>query len=301
MEYLNLKEISELWGISKRRIRTLCSEGRVQGAIKQGRNWVIPRGTFKPIDGRHYRNLLIENSYKSLLLQIDSKCEAIKKIRKLTQGESEKLREDFLIEYTYNSNAIEGSTLTLQETALVLEGVTIDQKPLKEHLEAIGHKEAYLYVENVVKDNTPISEKIIKEIHSLVLSSRHEDRGVFRKIQVKIMGTNFETSNPLNIGNDIDNLLKTYKGMRTHHIIEKVAYFHREFERIHPFIDGNGRTGRLLLNMELMKNHYPAINIKYTDRRKYYESFDRLDKMTELIANYVDGELTKIIGAIKAA
>ncbi len=299
MDYLNLKEVSELWGISERRIRKLCSENRISGAMKQGKSWVIPKGTIKPVDNRHYKNLFINTEYKDILLKIDSKRDTLNKMRPLTQGEHEKLKNDFLVEYTYNSNAIEGSTLTLKETALVLEGITIDQKPLKEHLEAIGHKEAYLYVENLVKDNIPISERIIREIHTLVLVDRPEDKGVFRKIRVKILGTDFKTSDPMNIRNDIQNLLMTYKSMKLNHIIEKIAYFHRTFERIHPFIDGNGRTGRLLLNMELMKNHYPAINIKYTDRRKYYESFESINKMVKLIGHYIDEELNRLLGITK--
>jgi len=109
--------------------------------------------------------------------------------RPLTEGELLRLRDEFLVNFTYNSNAIEGNTLTLQETALILnEGITIDKKPLKDHLEAVGHKEAYLYVEELVKQKVPISEKVIKDIHSLVLMDRRQDRGVYRRVPVTIMG-----------------------------------------------------------------------------------------------------------------
>lgn len=94
----------------------------------------------------------------------------------LTQGELLRLRDEFLVSFTYHSNAIEGNTLTLQETALILnEGVTIDKKSLKDHLEAVGHKEAYLYVEELVKQKIPLTEKVIKDIHSLVLMHRRQD------------------------------------------------------------------------------------------------------------------------------
>lgn len=299
MEYISLKKVADCWGISERRVRMLCANGKIEGAVKQGKMWLIPIDTIKPADGRIYRHLEINKTYESLLRKIDSKRDALKNLRPLTQSEKEKIQKDFLVEYTYDSNAIEGSTLTLQETALVLEGITIDQKPLSEHLDAIGHKEAYIYIENLVKDNIPISERIIKELNSLVLANRLEDRGIFRRICVKIIGADFETSDPSNIHDNVEKLLNSYKKMRNKHTVEKIAYFHRCFERIHPFIDGNGRSGRLLLNMELLKHGYPAINIKYIDRKKYYAAFESLEKMTELVAGYLDEELTKRISLIR--
>lgn len=98
------------------------------------------------------------------------------------------MREEFLIEYTYYSNAIEGNTLTLQETALVLEGITIDKKPLKDHLKAVGHRDAFLYVQELVQNQVPFSERVIKQIHTLVLMDRPEDRGIYRRIPVRIGG-----------------------------------------------------------------------------------------------------------------
>ena len=106
----------------------------------------------------------------------------------MTEGEVERLNEQFLVEFTYNSNAIEGNTLTLRETDMVLRGLTIDQKPLKDHLEAIAHKEAFQYVQILVSENIPLTEKIIKDIHCLVLSDKKDDRGVYRNVPVRIMG-----------------------------------------------------------------------------------------------------------------
>lgn len=97
-------------------------------------------------------------------------------MRPLTEGELERLNEEFLVEYTYNSNAIEGNTLTMRETYMVLRGLTIDQKSLKEHLEVIGHKEAFDYVRQLVSENIEISESVIKDIHYLVLSDKKDDR-----------------------------------------------------------------------------------------------------------------------------
>ena len=151
------------------------------------------------------------------------------------------------VEYTYNSNAIEGNTLTLRETDMVLRGLTIDRKPLKDHIEAVGHKETFDFVSELVKENTPLSESIIKQIHYLVLADKREDRGVYRKISVRIMGAHNEPVQPYLIQPRMERLLYDY-AESTEHIVTKLARFHIEFESIHPFIDGNGRTGRLLVN-----------------------------------------------------
>ena len=186
----------------------------------------------------------------------------------------QRLREEFLIEYTYNSNAIEGNTLTLQETALVLEGVTIDKKPLKDHLEAVGHRDAFLYIQDLVKNNVPFSESIIKQIHTLVLIDRPDDRGVYRRIPVRIMGAYHVPPDPILVPEQMESLITEFKGNKKLHPIECAALFHLKFEGIHPFVDGNGRTGRLILNLMLMQAGYPPINVKYSDRKRYYEMFD---------------------------
>ena len=179
-----------------------------------------------------------------------------------------------MVEYTYHSNAMEGNTLTLQETALVLEGITIDKKPLKDHLEAIGHKDAFLYVQDLVKKQIPFSESIIKQIHTLVLMDRPEDRGIYRRIPVRIMGAYHVPPDPVLIPEQMENLIAAFTGNTNLHPIGRAAWFHLNFEGIHPFVDGNGRTGRLILNLMLMQSGYPPINVKYSDRKRYYEAFD---------------------------
>ena len=258
--FMTAKQASEKWGISDRRIRVLCSEGKIPGAYQEGRSWKIPMDTKKPADGRY-------KSKESILAQIDRKKVELDGRRPLTAGEVARLNEEFIIEYTYNSNAIEGNTLTLRETDLVLRGLTIDQKPLKDHMEAIGHKEAFDFVSELVKDNIPISERVIKQIHYLVLADKKEDRGVYRRIPVRIMGAQHEPVQPYLIEPKMEQLLQDFIES-TEHIVTKLARFHIEFEGIHPFIDGNGRTGRLLVNLELMKAGYPPIDVKFTDMRE---------------------------------
>ena len=287
--YMTVKEAAEKWGISDRRIRVLCSEGKIAGAFQEGRGWKIPADAEKPADGRY-------KSKENILAQIDRKKQELDTRRPLTEGEVARLNEEFIIEYTYNSNAIEGNTLTLRETDLVLKGLTIDQKPLKDHMEAVGHKEAFEFVTELVKDNTPISEYIIKQIHYLVLADKKDDRGVYRRIPVRIMGAQHEPVQPYLIEPKMEQLLREFNES-TEHIVTKLARFHIEFEGIHPFIDGNGRTGRLLVNLELMKAGYPPIDIKFTDRIAYYNAFDEyhvkhnLSAMEKLFAGYINERL----------
>lgn len=238
----------------------------------------------------------------------DEMLRELNSYRPLTEGELIRLREEFLIDFTYNSNAIEGNTLTLQETALILkEGITIDKKPLKDHLEAVGHKEAWLYVEELVKNKVQISEKVIKEIHSLVLMDRREDKGVYRRVPVRIMGAAHTPPQPYLVPSLMEQLVNKYQEMTSLHIVERISKFHLEFEAIHPFVDGNGRTGRLLLNLELMKEGYPPINIKFRDRRRYYEAFKSYSngndstKMVLLVGEYLLEELRRYTEIIKNA
>ncbi|MCD8088387.1 MAG: Fic family protein [Oscillospiraceae bacterium] len=287
--FMTVKEAAEKWGVSDRRIRALCAEGKIPGAFQEGRGWKIPADARKPADGRY-------KSRESVFAQIERKKAELDRKRSLTEGEAARLNEEFTVEYTYNSNAIEGNTLTLRETDLVLRGLTIDRKPLRDHMEAIGHKEAFDFVSDLVKENAPLSESIIRQIHYLVLADKKEDRGVYRRVPVRIMGAHHEPVQPYLIQPKMEQLLRDY-AESDEYIVTRLARFHIEFEGIHPFIDGNGRTGRLLVNLELMKAGYPPIDIKFADRVAYYDAFDAyhvkhdLSAMENLFAGYISARL----------
>lgn len=287
--FMSVKQAAERWNLSDRRVRVLCSEGRIPGAYQEGRGWNIPIDAVKPADGRF-------KSSESLIEMIECKKKELDTRRPLTQGEVERLGEQFIVEYTYNSNAIEGNTLTLRETDMVLRGLTVDQKPLKDHIEAVGHKEAFEYISELTKSNTPMSESVIKQVHYLVLADKQEDRGVYRRVPVRIMGAKNEPVQPYLIVPKMERLIADFADSGEH-IIPKLARFHLEFESIHPFIDGNGRAGRLLVNFELMKAGYPPIDIKFTDRVAYYKAFDEyhsknsISAMEKLFAGYVNERL----------
>lgn len=295
--FITVKQAAEKWGISDRRVRILCASGKISGAYQEGRGWKIPVDAAKPADGRY-------KSTASLLEMIDQKKKDLDTRRPLTEGEVARLTEDFTVEYTYNSNAIEGNTLTLRETDMVLRGLTIDKKPLKDHMEAVGHKEAFDFVRELVQDNVSMSERVIQQIHYLVLADKKDDRGVYRRVPVRIMGAQHDPVHPYLIQPRMEQLMSSY-AESTEHIVTKLARFHIEFEGIHPFIDGNGRTGRLLVNLELMKAGYPPINIKFTDRMAYYNAFDAyhvngdLSAMEKLFAGYINERLDQYLDMLR--
>ncbi|AHM57211.1 hypothetical protein EAL2_c19300 [Peptoclostridium acidaminophilum DSM 3953] len=187
---------------------------------------------------------------------------------------------------------------------MVLEGITIDKKPLKDHLEAVGHRDAFYYVQQLVSTNEAFSEKVIKDIHSLVLIDMPEDKGVYRRIPVRIMGVFHEPPQPYLVPVQMEQLIAEFENTKLNPI-ESAALFHLKFEGIHPFIDGNGRTGRLILNFTLMQNGYPPINVKFTDRRRYYECFDMYyrdgtaEPMVRMVAEYVEESLEEYLKLLK--
>lgn len=299
-DYMKVSQAAKEWGISPRRVRVMCAEDKIHGVIRNGNLYLIPINTPKPVDGRTLRGAKDNNN--PLFLMIDAKKEELNRRRPLTEGEVKRLSEQFMVDFTYNSNAIEGNTLTLKETALVLQGMTVAQKPLKDHLEVVGHKDAFLFIEDIAKKDIKIDEFVIKQIHSLVLLNSPEDKGVYRRIPVMIMGAFTEPVQPYLIEPKMTQLMiENANRKKTTHDIERIAKFHLEFEGIHPFIDGNGRTGRLLLNLDLIRCGYPPINIKFTDRKRYYEAFDSFYRdddatpMIELVAGCVTERLEEYL------
>ena len=297
MNYIKVSEAAKKWGISARRARLLCAEGKVEGAMQKGKLYFVPENTIKPLDGRRKKN--------NTIFEIDYKKEKLAVQRPFTNGEKERMRDDFIIEFTYDSNAIEGNSLTLKETAMALEGLTIDKKPLNDHLDVVGHRDAFLYVQDISKKNVPLSDSVIKNIHSLVLMNHPEDKGVFRRIPVKIVGSHIDPIEPNLIESKIFELLDLDNSRKdVMHDIERIARFHLEFEAIHPFVDGNGRTGRLIMNLQLMNCGYPPINIKFIDRKRYYRAFDdyyqngNSNKMVDLFAEYMNERLDEYLAVL---
>jgi Fic family protein len=186
------------------------------------------------------------------------------------------LHEDLVLRWTYHSNAIEGNTLTLKETKVALEGTTIGGKTLREHFEAINHREAILFVEGLVKENSPLTEWQIKSVHQLILKNIDDkNAGTYRKTNVIISGANHVPPDASQVESDMSTFISAYENdWGALHPVELAARVHCDFVKVHPFTDGNGRTSRLLMNLELMKAGYPPVILPVEKRLEYYEALD---------------------------
>ena len=186
------------------------------------------------------------------------------------------LHEDLVLRWTYHSNAIEGNTLTLKETKVALEGITIGGKTLREHFEAINHKDAILFMEDLAQKEDKLSEYSIKQIHSLILKNiDDENKGKYRTTNVIISGAEHKPPQSFEVQSQMQEFIKKYNENITKlHPIELASFVHIEFVKIHPFIDGNGRTSRLLMNLELIKAGFPPVVIELEDRLEYYKALD---------------------------
>ena len=221
----------------------------------------------------------MSEAIKKLLKEVDALKEQLSILRPLPEEALRKIQDALDIEYTYESNRIEGNTLTLQETALVVnEGVTISGKSMREHLEAINHTEAISYIKDIAKQDIEISERTIKEIHALILHGiDRENAGRYRTVPVMISGSAHMP--PYLIEKQMEDFMIRFKQMEKEmvHPVLVAAYLHGELVRIHPFIDGNGRTSRLLMNLYLLRNGYVIITLKGSNDEKvnYYMALEK--------------------------
>ena len=216
--------------------------------------------------------------------------------RPLQNSIVQNLREDLILRWTYNSNAIEGNTLTLNETKVALEGITVGGKSLREHFEAINHKEAILFVESLIENEEVLSEYTIKSLHTLILKNVDDSNaGSYRNVNVLISGAAHRPPTNIEVPSQMEAFITWYKNeAQTLHPIERACRVHVDFVGIHPFIDGNGRTSRLLMNFELMKSGRPPVVLKVENRLAYYDALDKAhtlgdyEPFTTLVASLVE-------------
>lgn len=255
MEYITIKKAAINWKLSERRIRKLIQDGRIRGAKKIGNVWEIPESTERPEDKRFKSNIK-EN-----------------KIIKFVFG-NKNYFEDFITRSTYHSNAIEGNTLTYAETYALLfndNKFIIDKKTPKEIYEAINHKKAMeLVLDRINSDFSDLTLGFIKDL-GIKINENISDINGFRTVQVIILGSEHISPKPEKVLNLMNYFIANYNNDVSDNIFEKIARYHIEYESIHPFQDGNGRTGRLLINYELIKNNFAPAVIDVKNRAKYYE------------------------------
>lgn len=213
---------------------------------------------------------------KDLFKEIDSLQKEINSFRPLSADLLQQIRKYYKIGLTYSSNALEGNTLTESETKIVLEeGITIGGKPLKDHLEAIGHAEAFDHLFTIVK-NRSIQEKTIQELHKLFFFRIDEtNAGKYRKSQVILTGSKYSLPKPADLPSLMQRLIPRLDEIRkTKHPVEAAALTHKEFVFIHPFIDGNGRVARLLMNLVLLQENYNIAIVPPITRRDYIDALE---------------------------
>ncbi len=221
------------------------------------------------------------NDMQSTFDRLYEKKAMLQKARPLPKVALQKIKESLSIEWTYNSNSIEGNTLTLQETKLVLEeGITIRGKSLREHFEAHNHEKAIDYLYTLVNDDYVLRSIDILSLHGLVLRSIEDDfAGRIRNGGVRIVGANFIPPNANKVSDLLDELIDFVNtnplGLND---IVLATIFHHKLVWIHPFFDGNGRTVRLAMNLLLMRKGFPPAIILKNDRKKYYEALNQANK-----------------------
>lgn len=197
----------------------------------------------------------------------------------LSTMQLQRMQEHFHTSYTYESNRIEGNTLTLQETFLVVsQGVTIGGKSMREHLEAINHAEAIVLLEELVQQKTPLNRYVLLQLHGLILRNiDRENAGIYRRVPVRISGSSHIPPEPWRLEALMDAYFEQYGVLRKQlHPVLLAAEMHERLVSIHPFIDGNGRTSRLVMNLILLQNGYTLANLKgdLNSRMAYYQALE---------------------------
>ena len=208
---------------------------------------------------------------------IDSLKNKLDQSRSLSDFTSRNIENDLFLRWIFHSNAISGNRLSLLETKVVLEGITVGGKKLKDHFEVINHRNVIYYVEDIIHKKEPFSECQIRNIHQLILENiDDENAGLYRQQNILISGATTTHPDYTLLNDKMAHLVDCYNSAAyTFHPIERAAKVHADFVGIHPFINGNGRTSRLLMNLELMKAGYPPCVITVENRLAYYEALDQ--------------------------
>ncbi|MBS0618887.1 MAG: Fic family protein [Spirochaetes bacterium] len=210
---------------------------------------------------------------------IEGKKRALERLRPLSNTTVRRLEADFNLEMTFNSNAIEGNTLTLQETDLVLHrGLTIGNKTLREHFEATNHEKAITFIRSCIRKKIKFSKELILDLHAVIMKDIDAQSGLFRRTQLRILGATHIPPNFVKVESLIDALCQWYyDNERKMPAWLLAAAVHFQIAHIHPFADGNGRTARLMMNLILLGKGYPPAVILHVDRKKYYRTLQEAD------------------------
>ena len=211
----------------------------------------------------------------------------------------------FSLEYTHNSTAIEGNTLTLIETKAIIEdGLSVGRKTLREIYEVVNHEKAFKYVQRSISENKDLDENTVKDIHEILMQNIING-GVYRNVDVYISGASHTPPTPNEMYRQIKTFFADMPLRNDLNEIELAAWTHAEFVRIHPFVDGNGRTARLIMNYQLMKNGYPPVSINKNDRIEYYNTLEKyavngnISPFADIVAGLAEEQLEKYLSLAK--
>lgn len=243
-----------------------------------------------------YVGVLEMNELTMLLSRLSNLKKQLDEARPLSPAEVAKLKEYILVEWTHHSTALEGNTLSLRETRVVLlDGVTVGGKTLREHLEVTDHRDAVEWLEGAVKGEVVLSEGLIRELHRLVVKSTYpEEAGRYRRAAVRIAGSKHLPPPAQDVPDLVRDLVERYRGMTGEHPVWRAAWLHWRLAWVHPFVDGNGRVARLLMNFSLMRDGFPPAIIKKEERSFYLEALEEasvngnLEPFVSLVAKRVE-------------
>lgn len=245
----------------------------------------------------------------SLLNQITRKKQTLDQLRPLAQDLVKNLDDWYRVELTYTSNAIEGNTLSRQETALIVEkGLTVSGKTLVEHQEAVNHAQAFDFVNTLAKNSrAKFDEADVLDIHRLILQKIDDvDAGRYRTMAVRIAGSNVVLPNAAKVPQLMQEFIAWLNTNRVSHPVTLATDAHYKLVSIHPFIDGNGRTGRLLMNLLLLQAGYPPAVIRKADRLRYITALETgqlggpLDAYYQLIYQTVEKSLDLYLKTVRS-
>lgn len=246
---------------------------------------------------------------EKLLKSLAGKKNELDRFRPFNKAVLRNLKERFVTEWTYNSNAIEGNTLTLSETDLVLNrGITIGNKSIREHFEAVNHKQCVERIERFVQKKEALTIGFILELHRIILHGiDDENAGRFRRQNVRILGAVHLPPDARKVPREMEELIAWYySNYRKMPVPQLAADLHHRFVWIHPFIDGNGRTARLLMNLVLMKRGYPPAVILNLDRKRYYRTLrladaEKLNDFENFVGRAIERSLIIYLESLKPA
>jgi Fic family protein len=258
---------------------------------------------------RWYKDITLLEDYRNILDRLHNKWQKVHQARPLTNNLLSKISHELSLEWTYHSNSIEGNTLNLNETRVILEhGMTIRGKSLREHFEVVNHQDAIDYITSLVSRDFVLTQDDILDVHRIVMTKIEKDfAGRYRNGGVRIGGANFLPPNALKVPDLMSSLIAHLTDETADWpVIWTATLFHHHFVHIHPFFDGNGRTARLLMNFILMKEGYPPAIILQQDRKKYYDALNqanqgRYDKLFLLILQAVERSLNIYLHVLPSA